>query len=307
MIHEFAIDPDYFESIESLRSAAEGCSIHFGRVISEFPTRQWLSKVRQKLRSSSFQQTQKLLVILQDLETRGGLIDFRRPYDHQLQWVENAISEHGRDPFSAVVSRSQNTINAVPFYAEELSMHAPPWEISYDKKIQRTTTELVKALRPLLLISNDLIFIDPHLTPDTQRYQNAIKAYLAEACRIKTQWSRIEFHTWHPVKPESGAPERAAGLTRLTADCKKHLPRCIPKSMSMTIFIWDKHPNGDEMHARYVMTDKCAIHIDSGLDIGAPGTETPVRIVGKNEYKKLLSEFVTTGNHFRQVAKFKVQ
>jgi hypothetical protein len=307
MIQEFAIDPDYFESIESLYKAAEGCSIHFGRVISEFPTQQWLTKVRSKLHSpTSFRQTQSLEVILQNLATRGGLIDFKRPYASNLQWLENAAREHVREPFSAVISRTKNTSNTIPIHGDELSMHAPPWEVSNDNRIPRTAADLVKAIRPLMAISNHLIFVDPHLTPDTSRYRNALKAYLAEAKSLHNQWRRIEFHTWHPVKPDKDPSERSVGLQRRITECKTYLPGCLPKSMPITIFVWDKHSGGDEMHARYVLTDKGAIQIDSGLDLGPPGTVTPVRIVGKTTYDGLLKDFSAAGSRFLKAATFTV-
>ena len=48
--------------------------------------------------------------------------------------------------------------------------------------------------------------------------------------------------------------------------CSAALPHVLPKGGKLSIFRWQEREGGRQFHARYNVTDQCAVSIDPGLD-----------------------------------------
>lgn len=58
-------------------------------------------------------------------------------------------------------------------------------------------------------------------------------------------------------------------------ECGNWLHGVIPPAWTVTFFRWREWPDGEDFHARYVLTDVGGLRIDAGLD-EAPGQTTVV-------------------------------
>jgi hypothetical protein len=52
-------------------------------------------------------------------------------------------------------------------------------------------------------------------------------------------------------------------------EAKKKFEKVIPDGMAVSIFGWRERQNGEDFHARFVLTDKGGVGIDAGLSVPA--------------------------------------
>jgi hypothetical protein len=55
--------------------------------------------------------------------------------------------------------------------------------------------------------------------------------------------------------------------------------------------LWEQKPDGDKMHARYVMTERGGISIDGGLDLGDESETTDVGLMARSVYQQRWKDF----------------
>jgi hypothetical protein len=70
--------------------------------------------------------------------------------------------------------------------------------------------------------------------------------------------------------------------------------------------LWEERPDGDEMHARYVMTERGAIRIEKGLDIGYPNQTTDVSLVAPDVYRRRWDDFQRNAQIYRFVEEIEI-
>jgi len=52
------------------------------------------------------------------------------------------------------------------------------------------------------------------------------------------------------------------------------LPPLIPKGSRLTLYRWQRTPNGPDLHARYILTENGGVRFDHGLDEGRHSDDT---------------------------------
>ena len=167
----------------------------------------------------------------------------------------------------------------------------PRWNVETEAKIPRTVEALVECIAPLIHLSQQILLVDPHFTPDTARYQVALEHFLAAALAGGRRYCRLEYHTKVGVKDGSSESDRRDWITRFGKDCQQRIPRHVPKDVPLRIMLWEVKPGGDEMHDRYVMTERGAIRIVKGLDLGEPGQTTDVSLLPPLVYRGRWNDF----------------
>ena len=61
----------------------------------------------------------------------------------------------------------------------------------------------------------------------------------------------------------------------------------IPNPLAISFFRWREKNNGEQFHARYILTDRGGIRVDAGLDNGQPGQTTTVTLIPPEIHKKI--------------------
>lgn len=105
MLDEYAVEPEAIgASWSDFRYLIEKFGFDQGRLISRFPA-QWLNMVLEVAKGLPDVERKRVTVGLE--RAKRCVIDTRRPYNPGLAgWLENAVTEHARVPFHAIIAKA---------------------------------------------------------------------------------------------------------------------------------------------------------------------------------------------------------
>jgi hypothetical protein len=105
LLDEYAVEPEAIGlSWSDFRYVIEKFGFDHGRLISRFP-HQWFNLVLEVAKALPDVERKRVTVALE--RAKRCVIDTRRPYNPRLaSWLENAITEHARLPFHAIIAKT---------------------------------------------------------------------------------------------------------------------------------------------------------------------------------------------------------
>ena len=270
MLDEYAVEPEAIGlSWSDFRYVIEKFGFDHGRLISRFP-HQWFNLVLEVAKALPDVERKRVTVGLE--RAKRCVIDTRRPYNPRLaSWLENAITEHARLPFHAIIAKT-NPRNAdhVLTVGEMDGAHCL-FAAERDCKVDRNATSLAGIAAPLLIHSKTILFVDGYYDPSDRRYQKALKAYLEAVVKNGSSGKTCEIHFIdHERKPSPEVIEREA---------KNWFRGVIPNGMTITLFRWKRRTGGEEFHARYILTERGGMRFDEGLAEGRAGERSDVALM----------------------------
>jgi hypothetical protein len=271
MLDEYAIEPEAMgASWSDFRYLAENFGFDQGRLISRFP-HQWFNMVLDAAKALPDVERKRVTVGLERAK-RVCVIDTRRPYNPRLAgWFENAVTEHARLPFHAIIARAnpQNADRVLTI--GEIDGSHRLFVAERDGKVDRNAGALAEVAARLLSHSKTIMFVDGYYDPSDRRYQRAFRAYLDVVAKNGSAEKTCEIHyVDHDRKPTSEAIEREA-----TAWFRG----VIPKGMAVTLYRWKRRDGGEEFHARYILTERGGMRFDEGLAEGRAGERSDVALM----------------------------
>jgi hypothetical protein len=272
MIHEFALDPGLLDNWERFRYLTEKFSVCQGRLISRFPKR-WKAMVYEAASRVSDIERKRIEVRLQGIDEK--MLARTHQWDSSQDWLLNAESEHGRQPFHAIIAHANpHGHNSVLSY-DDLDEVTPLWATERERIVSRDASVLAAAVSPLVRAAKSVIFIDPHFDPYKARVRNTLKAFLEECLigRVGLTLERTEFHT--TFKPEIGD---------FAGECLRQFPQRIPTGISLRIVRWRERVGGDGLHNRYILTERGGVRLAWGLDEGSPAQTDDISLLEPGVY-----------------------
>ena len=102
MFAEFAVQPELLATWPGYCSLIGHFGITKGRMISRFP-KDWRRHVIEEAKKKAGE-TEYLRIVESLQNIRMMMVKKSRPWDRQKGWLDNAIAEHARLPFHAVLS-----------------------------------------------------------------------------------------------------------------------------------------------------------------------------------------------------------
>lgn len=190
-------------------------------------------------------------------EARGTkVIRTGREYNHSLEWLSNALVEHQRSPFQAIIAQENGAKSGEVILAEELDEQHPLMVIAKPVPVPRDAASIASALSALLKHGSSILIIDPFFNPFNARYMSALRECLRV---VKTQnpSAVCEIHyRYHESRSSPADIEKSA---------VQLFPNLIPDGMALKIFCWKEKVGGTDFHARYLLTEKGGIALDAGF------------------------------------------
>lgn len=255
MLQEYALEPELLNNWPNFRYFIEKFGPSKGRLISEYPIH-WKSLVYKSLASCPDREKKMIEVKLQKLD-KHFFRSRMRDLEPTLNWLSNALSEHSREPFHAIIAKQNPQNHRQVLESEYLDETHPLWVIETQKEIKRTASEMGSCIKPLLQWSQEFVFVDPYffgLGGGGNRHLRPLEEFLKIIIANRTpnfSVKRLEYHT----------------SDRIAADqfenrCNTVLPRIIPQGLLLDIIIW---PQGS-LHNRYVLTERGGVSFGMGLD-----------------------------------------
>jgi hypothetical protein len=281
MLKEYALDPSCLDNWPAFRYFIENFGVPHGRLISEFPGK-WLKLVYASCDSFSFQQRQKLQVELARIK-KHGLCKTSRPYDGNLEWLENALKQHNDRPFHAIIS-TKSDVNKKLLDASEITEADPLWGVQRSLIVPRNAQAMAAAVKTLLSVAKHIVFVDPHFGPENARYRRPLQAFLQAAMQNRSAMPVVEVHTQAKSTEEFFRDECCNKLTAL-----------IPNGLTVRFVRWTARQGGQPLHNRYILTDFGGVSFLHGLDDGKDGETDDVALLDDNSYKQRWTEFL--GEH----------
>jgi hypothetical protein len=256
MHHEYAVEPRVMgSSWQTFRYLIEKFGFDKGRLIAEFPRKAWFRDVYDA--ASGFSPTQRTRLEILLKEARGTkVIRSGRPYDHNIGWFPNALTEHQRLPFRAIIAQENADGNAVVLVADEMDEEHALMLAPSSMSIPRDAGSISTALSTLLAYGSTILIVDPFYDPFNQRYRDALRECL-RVVKAQNPAAVCEVHyRYHPDAPSPVEIEREA---------RNIFPGVIPDGMSIRVYCWKERAGGADFHARYLLTDLGGVGVDAGF------------------------------------------
>jgi hypothetical protein len=283
MIYEFALEPELvatWVNRTDYRYFYDKFGLGQPRVVARYP-KQWKKLVWDAYQGPDDldrKRLEELLVRLTERMVRRAGVS----WSADRSWLDNALAEHHRAAFHAIVARGNPDAHPHVVIGADLGKDTPRWVAPHGVPVARRATDMADAVAAMLRISNEVIFVDPHFGPENARFSRPLRAFLAALVdgRDGAMPSRVEVHTGDKA-------ERTFFLEK----CGMELPRHIPRGLRVVFRRWKERDGGEKLHNRYVLTDLGGVSFHTGLDDGADGETDDVHLLDREQYRLRWSQY----------------
>jgi len=293
MISEYALEPEVLSKPDAIRYFLERFGVDKGRLIADYPKR-WASAVY-KMWASSLKDVERrrFEVLLQSLDQKvlkGG--SDSRLYDKSLDWLLNAekVQDLNKEPFAAIVASKNPRSHSSVLVADDITDNTPRWRVKDQIVVDRKTSSLARAALPLIMISKEILLIDPYFDPCQATFKNTLRAMIEGLGRRRTRPARIELHCY--IHERSGV--------RFWEDCCTELPNSIPSGLTVSVIRWKVKEGGDRFHRRYVLTERGGLAFEGGLDRGKVGQTTDIYLLKEHLRFRRWKDYQENSEAFEQ-------
>lgn len=298
MHSEYAVEPAAIGADwQTFRYLIEKFGFDKGRLISRMP-RRWEKKVIAAAKEAGLSDVRMSSLIERLRDTRRlRVADFGRGYDPEASWIENALREHAKRPFRAIIAAAADKACKESLVPDECDdehvLIATP--ISCD--VPRTADALSDALLPLAYAAKEIDIVDPYfdLRQLGQDFIGPLNALLGKLAGLGSagKMVRIHWHT-HGTRPtDRDLANAAPGLTK----------GIIPPGFTVQLFEWEEIAGGEDFHDRYVLGDCGGIMVGAGLSAAGSQENATFSLLADAHAVALRKRFVVGGTTYRQIGR----
>ncbi|HPD57619.1 MAG TPA: hypothetical protein PLG94_16750 [Smithellaceae bacterium] len=292
MIYEYALDPEMvatWGSQHNYRFFIRAFGIGQGRVASRFP-KYWAKKVFDSFNDQNDNEKKRLVEILAHLkENMVKRKDCIRE-DIDKSWLENALLEHNRYPFQAILAKN-NPENHTQIICEEDvgSSSCNGWNISSGVIVKRNAADMAAAVEKMLSLCRWVKFIDPYIARGRDSFKESLNSFLKILANDRPVGTPefVEIHTGN-----------AAGDATTEYLRDRYFTSIIPSGMSITLFRWQEKPGGHRLHNRYILADIGGVAFLHGLDTGNDGETDDLNRLDYSQYHQHCREYCKESKTF---------
>jgi hypothetical protein len=295
---EYAVEPSLFDDYTQARLILSGFGVDRGRLIAAFP-RKWQREVMRQLTGYSDMQRKIFIEKLNKLDSI--LVPRAHPYDSSISWREQAFDCDITEPFHAIITNGADVRQkSIDGTGDLESM--PLWQVNGKASIPRSAKELAATLKFLLEGCNEILIIDREFMPSGGTGDKWLKPiqWIAQILASQGRVTRFELHSLD--KPHARWP---AG--KFSRDCSQHLPRVVPKGLSMTASLWGQKSAGIQFHERLIVTDRGGVLLDPGIDEGKAGETYDIRLLSNVECDEYFGRFDRSSTSYDLIESIEIQ
>ncbi|MEM7669857.1 MAG: hypothetical protein AAF317_12060, partial [Pseudomonadota bacterium] len=171
MLQEYAVEPAAIGSDwQTFRYLIEKFGFDKGRLISQFP-KHWFREVYEAASGLSDLQKKRVEEALNEAK-KNKVVRTARPYNPDLGgWLDNALAEHGREPFHAIIAAANPGGNACVVCSDEADDGHALMACARERAVPRDVEPLAAALKGMLRFGAQVVFVDPFFDPYNVRHQ----------------------------------------------------------------------------------------------------------------------------------------
>ncbi|MDH5672825.1 MAG: hypothetical protein OEZ06_11790 [Myxococcales bacterium] len=274
MFYEYAMEPSVISTWERARYFLGAFGPWKGRFLAQYP-RRWKRMVYEGLACADIEKKR----IEERLAALDGRVFSRRSsaeYDGTVPWIDNAMVEHRRVPFRAILAEGGTGGGVV--HPDEVDEQCELWRVETGHLVPRAAAAFVAMVDLLLRASTRVVLVDPYFRAD----QNDKAQPLVAFCRaIEGQGKDVEVHF----------SDEPRGYDPCMRDAQRALPRLLPPGTAVTLRCWKHRTGGPRLHNRYLLTDIGGVKFGDGIELGDPGHEDHLSILDEPSRARLWDQY----------------
>ncbi len=283
IFREYALEPAALGSWEVFKDITNRFGFEHGRLISRFPEK-WEDEVLKACRDLGDVERKKIALRLRQFR-RQKLVESGRSFNFDVAWLKNALDEHLRKPFQAIIADESKTKRKYVISPTDVEETHPLIRIGRGGQIQRTAEDLAECCQLLLESSTEVILVDPYFDPSRAKWTRPLGHFLLCAEKGRTL-SRFEYHLRAKAEGEWFRKE-----------CEQRFSRHLPQHSEIKFVLWEDENDSLDLHSRLVLTDVGVIKIDRGLDEDPQG-RTLVTVLNDVEREDLWTFYANRKNKY---------
>jgi len=293
MLYEYAVEPKAIASSwQTFRYVIEKFGFDKGRLISEFPRKAWFTEVYAAASVLAATDKARLEILLN--QAKGTkVVRMGRPYNRDAgDWMVNALIEHKRLPFRAIVASQNGGNNPDVLLADDMNESYPAMAIVNNVAVPRDATSITFALSGFIEHGSRVLFVDPYFDFFDARYKSVLNRCLRVA-KEKNPDVVCEIHYRHH--------ERNVEPSHIELSAAGVFPGVIPTGMKIRVFCWREKKGGADFHARYLLTDKGGIGIEAGFAAEGSHQTVDMYLLGLDLCKEKLGTYTYPADSYELV------
>jgi hypothetical protein len=292
MLFEYAVEPQAIgSSWQNFRYLIEKFGFDRGRLISRFPGK-WEKKVIQAAKEAGVPAIRMASIVERLRNAKLAVVDFGRPYNSEMSWIDNALTENQRAPFHAIIAQQNLGGNAAVLLVADVDEHQPLMAVVQDLAVSREAEFIAAALGAFLRVSTRILFVDPFFDPYNARYKSTLRACLA-VVKADNPSAACEIHyRYHNNKPTNA---------ELEGEAAKLFNGVIPEGLAVLLYCWREKKDGADFHARYLLTDRGGVGIDAGFSAEGGHQNTDMHLMSVALSQARLTAFARDATDFELV------
>lgn len=279
----FAADPAICGHASELKLLLGAFGPYAGRYLADYP-KGWSSLVEGQFDDLGEIEIAKIRTLLRRARESSALVGRANlPWNSEQEWMANAMPLLGVDPivFDGLIARE--TIPPAIYQFDDLNL--PP---TADERIAGTAREYVRVSKILLLLSPEIVVVDPFLDPLKRAYQTVLRELFALAARGKCQklvlWARAS-----EVFRRGSSAEICSDLHAKLREFA--LLAKFKRGCRIEMVLVDDEDRKAKMHGRYILSIIGGVRLDQGLSQLPEGRQNDVGPVGKATHNDLLDVY----------------
>jgi hypothetical protein len=292
MLLEYAVEPQAIgSSWQTFLYLIEKFGFDRGRLISRLPGK-WEKKVIQAAKESGVPDVRMASIVERLRNAKLAVVDYGRPYNSEMSWIDNALTEHQRAPFHAIISQQNLAGNAAVLPVADIDEHQPLMTVAQDRAVSREAESIAGALSGFLRVSTRILFVDPFFDPYNARYKSSLRACLA-VVKADNPGAACEIHyRYHNNKPTN---------TELEREAANLFNGVIPEGLAVSVYCWRQKNGGADFHARYLLTERGGVGIDAGFSAEGGHQTTDMHLMSVVLSQARLTAFARDATDFELV------
>lgn len=293
MLKEYAIEPQAMGSDLNLFCLLMGYfGVERGRLISQFP-KNWSQQVIETATASGMQPIKLLSLVerlrsaKQDVLTRRG-----RTYDPNLEnWLANALVEHAKIPFHAIVASNNPGANSAVIDMSDFDATSHLLSVNTCQEVPRTALGIGDALVPLLQMAKEVIIVDPYFEIFKPKYIAPLRSIFEKLDANNSAVKLIQVHRKFDDGPYN--------LEAISANAPESLNAVIPEGCRLEVFEWAELPDGHDFHDRFLLCDCGGVSIGAGFSAEGPAQSALISLLSKTTVSSLRDRFRPESTAYR--------
>ena len=294
--------------LEACRAFGERFGWPTGRVIAEYPT-QWIRLAYRHIDESSLQPVKKKSLKTRLNRMRRHLIRRAATDWHgDTPWVAQALLEHGRAPFRAIVTGGGGPVVDPVISWDTDDTEAGLWSVPSGVTV-RSPEAIADGLALLAAGARRLLLVDPHFDPTAARFTATLRAMLVRLGQLPVRGTlpNVELHILLGSRRELRELDAEARRKRAEiylSNCAQRLAPLIPANLQFSVVVWAEREHGQSFHNRYALTEHGGIALGTGLDAATDGrSETDdLHRLTRDQHQTRWASLTTTSATYDQLA-----